>query len=336
MFCRSCGTELKDGAKFCNKCGTATIIKSSNKDDSVTVPTFSPPPPKITIPSEKMTGSIPVFTPPESSSTDSKTSGVPIFAPPKDSNVCYCHTNEAAVTKCTNCGRLICKDCADSYIITGDFEFSGKPLCYECANAVFQEDIEIHNANMHEIRTQFIITFIGMIIGGAIFASAGGLAGFLIGFLAGGCLGTFLWTFCVEFIRGFIALIGAVVSADESFIGAAFGAVFNMFIGAGKAILGTFTKLFKYTFYLLKIKHYKNIAETGLREITAYYEYTIIRSRNIGMDLSALMASGGELENNSFAQSVVTLGETQALENINQIRISYNEFGEIVRDFKAA
>ena len=48
------------------------------------------------------------------------------------------------------------------------------------------------------------------------------------------------------------------------------------------------------------------------------------------------MAEGGALANNTFAQQVATVGETQALQNIAQIKVTFNEFGEIVRDFQAA
>lgn len=32
MFCKNCGKELKDGARFCNRCGTCLISEGSNQE----------------------------------------------------------------------------------------------------------------------------------------------------------------------------------------------------------------------------------------------------------------------------------------------------------------
>lgn len=368
MICKSCGAALPDRVKFCNKCGTPTGYKAP-LEAPPPMPTFTPPAsdaparsapsgapasvPVFTPPtsdaSAKSAPSVPVFTPPTGDALakskaifppgdGGKTAGMPMFAPPPgDSRVCYCHTNEPAVTRCASCGSPICRDCADSYCIEGeDFEFSGRPLCYPCASKVFQEDIELHKANMQKIWIQFGITFAGMLVGGIIGATQAGAAGFLAGFLIGGCLGTFAWTFLIEMVHGLLAVVGAMVTGGEGFIGEIFKALFNIVIAGAKAVIGTFTKIIKYIFYLIRTKRFKDIAENGLRELTEYYEYTLVRSTNKGVDLGALMAEGGALANNTFAQQVATVGETQALQNIAQIKVTFNEFGEIVRDFQAA
>lgn len=321
MFCKKCGAELKDSAKFCNRCG-ATISKAS-PDNA---------PPIFTPPSENKT-KIPTFSPPNDGSipTFTSPSDIPTFEPPKRGTyerVCYCHTSEPAVTSCACCGKPICNDCADSYRLTGeDFEYSNKPLCYDCASNVFQEDIEIHKANLKEIKTQFIILIIGMIVGGCLLPP--------VGILIGGCLGTFLWTFAVETIRIIWAAAVGVATGNGGVLGSILGSLFNIAVQFVKAAIQTFTKFIKYIFYLSKVKKYKNISENGLRELTAYYEYTLTLSQNKGVDLSVLMANG-TLTNNSFAQAVASVGEEQAMQNISQIKVSFNEFGEIVREFQAA
>ena len=32
MFCKNCGKELKDEARFCNRCGTCLISEGSNQE----------------------------------------------------------------------------------------------------------------------------------------------------------------------------------------------------------------------------------------------------------------------------------------------------------------
>lgn len=329
MFCRNCGSVLREGAKFCSKCGTPTVTRVSSKS-APSAPIFTP------TNNNEAYNKIPTFSPP---GDERKSGGMPIFNPPPSSgSVCYCHNSEPAVTQCASCGKPICRDCADSYCLEGEnFEYSGQPLCYDCASGIFQEDIKLHKANMSEIWIQFGITLAGMLVGGIIGASEVGATGFLVGFLIGGCLGTFAWTFIVEFIRGFIGVVGAIVSGGGGgFIVAIFESIFNIVITAVKAVIGTFTKIIKYIYYLSRTKRYKDVAENGLRELTEYYEYTLVRSNNKDMDLESLMAEGGALANNTFAQQVITVGEAQAMQNINQIKVTFNEFGEIVRDFQAA
>ena len=57
--------------------------------------------------------------------------------------------------------------------------------------------------------------------------------------------------------------------------GSILGSLFNIAVQFVKAAIQTFTKFIKYIFYLSKVKKYKNISENGLRELTAYYEYTL-------------------------------------------------------------
>ncbi len=39
MFCQKCGNEIKDGAKFCDKCGTAVYCEQNITVDSANVGT---------------------------------------------------------------------------------------------------------------------------------------------------------------------------------------------------------------------------------------------------------------------------------------------------------
>ncbi len=38
MFCKECGNEIEDDAKFCSKCGASTSLKSETKDVDTSAP----------------------------------------------------------------------------------------------------------------------------------------------------------------------------------------------------------------------------------------------------------------------------------------------------------
>lgn len=338
MFCRKCGNNLADGARFCNACGTP-VLKQQSVDQgqaSSGAPTFTPPgggaAPTFTPPGG---GSVPIFTPPGTNAKDSK-NGAPVFTPPTNhSDGCYCHPNEPVVTNCHSCGRPLCRDCAENYQVADEGE-ELYPLCYDCARKVCEEHIQIHDANMKEVMLQLGITGVGMIVGAIIGLSMGaGGAGFIGGLLIGGCLLSFARVFFVECICGIGGIIAAAVSGKEGPLVALLKAIFNIFVGAVKAIFGTIKKVVTYTFYILRSRSYRNLARDYLQQITDYYQYSVAVQENKGVDLSILMQNG-TLTNNSFAQAVSTMGEAQAMQNLHQATVTINEYGEIVRNFQQA
>lgn len=64
-----------------------------------------------------------------------------------------------------------------------------------------------------------------------------------------------------------------------------------------------------------------------------YMEYTLVRSRNVGVDLATLMNEDSELSNNSYAQAVVANGEAAAEASLRNAAVTFNEHGEIIRSF---
>lgn len=64
-----------------------------------------------------------------------------------------------------------------------------------------------------------------------------------------------------------------------------------------------------------------------------YMEYTLVRSQNVGVDLATLMTEDSQLYNNSYAQSVMNNGEETAAASVRAAAVSFNEHGEIIRNF---
>ena len=60
MFCKSCGTQLNDGAKFCKNCGTAVTYVSEKKTAPENTEKFTPVQPQPPVQEVKQ----PVYTPP--------------------------------------------------------------------------------------------------------------------------------------------------------------------------------------------------------------------------------------------------------------------------------
>lgn len=282
-----------------------------------------------------MTNDIPTFTPP-----------APTFVPPQQSsgsngNACYYHQNEPAVAKCAKCGKPICQDCYDTYQVAIG-EYAGKALCYDCCQEIVAENVKELKKQRRKIATMYIFTLLGMLFGFLMghFAiepeiSSGGGVGLvtIIATFVGGCL----WTFIVNLAR----ILGGVFKAMAqdfsigTFIGCFFVAIWGFIKAIFISIWGTIQKLFYYTKHLIKTSGFIKSDSNCLQEMKDYMEYTMVRSRNVGVDLATLMNEGSELYNNSYAQAVVANGEENAESRIRNCVTSINENGEIIRNFAA-
>lgn len=279
---------------------------------------------------------IPTFTPPQND--------IPTFTPPKQdqSNAarCYYHNDEVAVGKCVRCGKKLCKECCDTYGFSSG-QYAGHTLCYDCTQAIVQEDIAQLQANYRTIKLQYILTLIGVAIGAFIGLSAGisdgslGIGGTLIVMLifaaVGGCFYTFIRNY-ISTLPNWFTSTGNLVLSICIFV---LKACVYLFIEYIRAIFTTSSKLYRFITYMKRTEHIIENNQADLQRLKDYMEYTLVRSRNQGVDLDSLMKEGSELYNNSFAQMVQEQGEEQAERTASGWITTIAENGEIIRSFAA-
>lgn len=268
---------------------------------------------------------VPTFTPP-----------TPTFTPPAQSRrngaSCHCHPNEPAVDTCARCGKYICQDCAETYTVNSD-EYQGKHLCYDCCREIVASNVKTLKKQKTKIIAQYVFTFLGMIVGAIIGASQVSsipdTPWYLI--LAWAFIFGCAWTF----IKNLFKIFGNTIKNIAN--GAWLGAIFWLFIDVTKAIVlaiwGTIQKLFYYTKYLIQTSNFIKSDTEALQQMADYMEYTLVRSQNVGVDLATLMTEDSQLYNNSYAQSVMNNGEEAAAASVRAAAVSFNEHGEIIRNF---
>lgn len=282
-------------------------------------------------------GGIPTFTPP-----------TPTFTPPKNNvhthngTVCYYHQSEAAVARCARCGKYLCQDCFDSYGVSGG-EYAGKALCYDCTQQLVADNVAELTANKSKIKTQFILSLVGIAIGfifglvtGIESGSFGGavLSAILFAAIGGVFLSfakTYLWV-CWELIKSMFSSIFDG-SGIAGIIGAIIGAMIRILIEAFKCIYYTISNTIYYITYLKRTSGFIESDQAALRQMQDYMEYTMIRNQNRGVDIETLLKENSELADNSVAQMARTQTEEQIEASMRSCVASINENGEIIRSF---
>ena len=355
-FCTECGTQMNDDSKFCPACGTAAAeYKNQN---SASVPTFTPPPqeapvftqppqetpvftpppqetPVFTAPSQDApvftapSQDAPIFTPPNQD--------VPIFTPPGQEGsagaCCHHHKTDQAVTTCARCGKYMCQDCVETYGVSIG-EYAGQPLCYDCTVEMVSNNIAELEKNKKTIKTMFIATGIGMIIG-AIVGMAGGPLGAFLGAMIGGSFWTFFKNCLVNFKDALVDFWKTDGDSAFGFMFAFFRVMFGFLWQAVASVYRTIKKIIYYRKYLKETSGFIASDTQALQNMQDYMEYTQVRSMNQGVDLATLMSEGGQLRNNSYAQSVAANGEATADAHLRQCVTTIAENGEIIRSFAA-
>lgn len=321
-FCPKCGKQLQDGAAFCGACG-APVSNSRNTSGGGDIPVFTPP-----------KQDIPVFTPPQDAA--------PTFRPPRGGStgaVCFHHPLEPAVAQCARCGKYICKDCSEAYgVVSG--EYAGKCLCFDCCEELVSQNVEELTRNKKKIKTQFIISLIGIVIGFFAGVSAGIAEGSFLGGIGIGlfyaCIGgVFLSAMKMYFVSIWEA-IKLCFSGEGGWIAAIFFLLVQCVIIAFKCIVGTVSNTIYYINYLKKTSGFIESDTAALQQMRDYMEYTLVRSQNKGVDLESLMKEGSQLYSNSYAQAVRDSGEQAADAALRQATTRIAENGEIIRDFRSA
>lgn len=305
-YCTKCGAQVPEGDAFCTTCGQP-LMTSSAKQEASKIPTFSPPAPTFTPPVA------PTFTAPVTQS---------YYGP-----ACYYHNDEQSIANCTRCGKNLCRDCFDVYRLDGG-EYAGKAICYDCAQQLVAENVQILKGNKSKIITTFVLTIVGMIIGAIIGASTGSAVGVILGILIGGCF----WTF----LKGWFSRIGgALKGGGFNLVSFSVGFFLGFFIEAVLSIYRTIRKIIECIVYLVKTSRFIQEDTAALQQMRDYMEYTLVRNQNKGVDLETLMGQGSELYNNTYAQAIMANGEEAADAMLRRSATMIAENGEIIRSFAA-
>lgn len=292
-------------------------IKNNGSDS---VPNFTPPT------GDGKSDAIPTFTPP-----------TPTFTPPKNTKpdfngpACSYHKDEPAVAKCARCGRYICQDCFDNYGVSSG-EYAGKALCYDCCQQIVAENVADLKKNKNKIMLQFIVSIIGMVFGMIVgISSGGGVAGAVIGLAVGGVL--------LSALKVFFSLVWDVIKIAVS---GQFGVltvlsiIWNILVLIVKCLITTVFNTVYYINYLVKTSDFINSDTQALQQMADYMEYTMIRNQNRGVDIDTLLNQKSELADNSYAQMVQQRGEEGAEAAMRECVATFNEHGEIIRNFNVA
>ena len=290
----------------------------NNVADSV--PNFTPPT------GDGKSDAIPTFTPP-----------TPTFTPPKNTKpdfngpACSYHKDEPAVAKCARCGRYICQDCFDNYGVSSG-EYAGKALCYDCCQQIVAENVADLKKNKNKIMLQFIVSIIGMVLGMIVgISSGGGVAGAVIGLAVGGVL--------LSALKVFFSLVWDVIKIAVS---GQFGVltvlsiIWNILVLIVKCLITTVSNTVYYINYLVKTSGFINSDTQALQQMADYMEYTMTRNQNRGVDIDTLLNQKSELADNSYAQMVQQRGEEGAEAAMRECVATFNEHGEIIRNFNVA
>lgn len=289
---------------------------------------------------------VPTFTPPggENNQVDGKNGGIPTFTPPTptftppqnakpefNGPACSYHKDEPAVAKCARCGRYICQDCFDNYGVSSG-EYAGKALCYDCCQQIVAENVADLKKNKNKIMLQFIVSIIGMVFGMIVgISSGGGVAGAVIGLAVGGTL--------LSALKVFFSLVWDVIKIAVS---GQFGVltvlsiIWNILVLIVKCLITTVSNTVYYINYLVKTSGFINSDTQALQQMADYMEYTMIRNQNRGVDIDTLLNQKSELADNSYAQMVQQRGEEGAEAAMRECVATFNEHGEIIRNFNVA
>ena len=166
------GMNMMDESKEKSNQSSAPKFTAPNSPNSVpkfTAPKGQSSAPKFTAPGNQ--GSAPKFTAPRQQSSPPR-----FTAPGQQSNdmrfqnqrnqytnvqCCSYHPRNRAVMKCDQCGRPICEACKDSGQLT-----DGKHVCFDCASALVQEDVDMAKMKRSRIRWKIILGIVGAIVFG--------------------------------------------------------------------------------------------------------------------------------------------------------------------------
>ena len=218
---------------------------------------------------------------------------------------CYHHPSQQAVATCRECGKGICRDCYDSY---GAGMGAGKALCFDCTEELVKENMAEIAWLRSTVKKERTLMIVGAVIGLIVGIGAMGPAGFVLIFV-GASLGTIIRQF------------------NE------YGAI----IGVPAIIISPIMSIYRFVKRINQMKQCDAILASDARviqEMRDYFAYTqVMEKSGGGISLDSLVNQGGELYNNSYAQSVKHKGEQAAQSELRQGAVSIAANGEIIRTF---
>ena len=257
---------------------------------------------------------------------------------------CFHHPSGDAVARCAKCKNNICSDCRDKYGVTSG-EYEGYALCYDCTCGLIAENVQYFEHFKQRVdrsrKTMIVLACVGGFIGLASGIGAGDAGAAFAGLLFGGAIGASFGTImsdiwlslCVAF--GMAKDSGGLFSEDgmSSF---GWGLLFGLIRTIGMCIASPVIAIYQYVKRLKQMKEAEEIMANdshALREIRDYFAYTQTMERNIGVSLSSLAEQGGELFDNTYAQSILKNGEQAAQAELRQSVVQISANGEILRSF---
>jgi len=227
--------------------------------------------------------------------------------------VCYHHPSKQAVATCSVDGKGICKDCYDSY---GAGMGAGKALCFDCTEEMMKENAREILWLQKQVKKERIWMIVGAITVGLALgigmSGDMGIAGFFLGLFVGGFVGGSLGTI----VNGF----------------SEHGPVIGMIMIIISPVM-TLVRFFKRGKQIKRCNKILASDARAIQEMRDYFEYTLTMERSAGVDLATLANKGGELFNNTYAQSVLKNGEKNAQEGLRQSVVTISANGEIIRSF---
>lgn len=122
---------------------------TASKGESSRAPQFSAP--------NGSSNDAPIFATPEQQNNESDFSRV--VQPRYNDESCFYHPHNRAVIKCHNCGKPICGECREAGELT-----DGSYVCYDCASAIVQNDVDIAKAKRGKILARIIMGIVGAIV----------------------------------------------------------------------------------------------------------------------------------------------------------------------------
>jgi hypothetical protein len=252
---------------------------------------------------------------------------------------CYHHPSQQAVTHCRGCGKAICEDCFQTYGVS-DGEYEGEALCYDCTCALVAENVTYFEHFKKRVKrsrvTMIVFAIIGLIMGFGSGIEWGVGEAFLYGGF-GAAIGASLGTILGDVWLSFKVAV-SMGWADKSMSSFGWGLVFGGVRALFMMFVSPIIAIYQFVKRTNQIKRAEKIIESdshALQEMRDYYAYTQVMERNAstGIDLAAMASSGGELFNNSYANSVMQNGEQKAQAGLRQSVVSISENGEILRSF---
>lgn len=258
------------------------------------------------------------------------------FTPPKNPNapkMCYKHPDEEAYATCSNCGKYICKDCAESCAVTNDDDGT-RYLCYDCCEELFKDQERKLKKDTNKIIFQYALTVIGILIG-ALLGADGGVFGALMFAVIGGAFLSAIKPIAsslAEMVKGVIKLAvgGSIMEAIVDFL----VGIFKFLVVVVQCTIRTVSKLISYTKYLISANKAIKETQQALQQLADFMAYMEIRQKSKDFDLDTLLSDeGSALFNNSYARALRDEGEEKADQMLRHATTTIAENGEIIRSF---